>query len=416
MNNIEYMLARRTARVDRSSRSSVMVAVATLSVALGLAVMIVAMAVVGGFRRELYADFRGFAADVKVYHIASLQSPQQQSLPMSEEFLTRVQAMEDVEWAAPYVEAVVMARSGDNSMGLTLKGLGKDYPTEWWQSRIVEGRMLEVASEQRGREVVLSRSTAAALQAGVGDKIEVLSVEADGRPRRSSFRVVGIYHTGLEEMDRVVVPADVRDVRSALGWSDEKISGYDVMLHSEDAATEVANQIDRIAVEWQGEDDLSEYLPATLQLRYPIVFDWLKAHTVIARVVVIIMMAVLLFNMAAAMLIMVFDRIAMIGTLKAQGMRTAAIRRIFLYRSALIFVRGAVWGNAVGLVAVAVQRLWGVVKLDPTGYMLSELPVSLGWWLVGLNVGAFVAAVAVMVLPSMVVATIRPEHSLRYKL
>lgn len=416
MNNIEYMLARRTARFDRSSRSSVMIAVATVSVALGLAVMIVAMAIVGGFRKELYADFRGFAADVKIAHLSSLASEQISPLPHSEEFVGRVRNMNEVSWAAPYVEAVVMARSGDNTLGLTLKGMGPGYPMEWWQSRLVEGRMPDTRAQQRGREVALSRSTAAALGVGVGDKLEVLSIEADAHPRRNSFRVVGIYHTGLEEMDRVVVPADVRDVRSALGWSEREISGYDVVLHREQDATEVANLIDHLIVEWQGEDDLQNYLPATLQLRYPIVFDWLKAHTVIARVVVIIMMVVLLFNMAAAMLIMVFDRIAMIGTLKAQGMRTAAIRRIFLYRAALIFAKGAVWGNVAGLLLIAVQALWEPIKLDPSGYMLSTLPVTLSWWVLWLNVGAGVVAVAVMVVPSMVVATIRPEHSLRYKL
>ena len=125
---------------------------------------------------------------------------------------------------------------------------------------------------------------------------------------------------------------------------------------------------------------------------------------------------VLLFNMAAAMLIMVFDRIGMIGALKAQGMRTAAIRRIFLYRAALIFVRGAVWGNVVAGVLIFVQWRWQVVELDPVGYMLSVLPVDVGWWWLGLNVLALVVAVAVMLLPSMVVARIRPEVTLRYKL
>ncbi|MBO4994155.1 MAG: FtsX-like permease family protein, partial [Alistipes sp.] len=122
------------------------------------------------------------------------------------------------------------------------------------------------------------------------------------------------------------------------------------------------------------------------------------------------------FNMAAAVLIMVFDRIGMIGTLKALGMRTSSIRRIFLYRSALLFARGATWGNAVGLLLVALQALWEPIRLDPSGYMLSTLPVSIGWWIVWLNVGVMVVAVGVMVLPSMTVARISPDESLKYKL
>ena len=141
------------------------------------------------------------------------------------------------------------------------------------------------------------------------------------------------------------------------------------------------------------------------------------AHTIIAQAVIIIMMVVLLFNVAAAMLIMVFDRIGMIGVLKAQGMRNKAIARIFLYRAALLFFKGAVWGNAIGLALVAVQALWHPVSLDPEGYMLSELPVSFGWgWWLALNVGAVAVTVAVMVVPSMIVSRIRCEESLKYKL
>ena len=121
--------------------------------------------------------------------------------------------------------------------------------------------------------------------------------------------------------------------------------------------------------------------------------------------------------MAAAMLIMVFDRIGMIGVLKALGMRNRAIAHVFLYRAALLFFRGAAWGNAIGLALVAVQALWHPVSLDPEGYMLSELPVSFGWWWwLALNVGAAVTTIVVMTLPSMMVSRIKCEESLKYKL
>ena len=194
------------------------------------------------------------------------------------------------------------------------------------------------------------------------------------------------------------------------------ITGYDIMLHDMDDGDAVSDAIDEIL--FTDEDIQTEScLAATLELRYPVIFDWFKAHTVIAQVVIIIMMAVLLFNMAAAMLIMVFDRIGMIGALKAQGMRSSAIRRIFLYRAAILFAKGALWGNAVGGAAVVVQALWHPIKLDPYGYMLSVLPISVSptWWIV-LNVATLIVTVAVMVLPSAMVARIRPEESLKYKL
>ncbi len=415
MNNLEYMLARRTAQHDGSSRTAVMMRIATTSVALALAVMIVTLAVFNGFRRELYADLRGFGADIQLMEVSGLRSDAQ---PVEYEALLkeRVAEIEGVRSVAPYIVMWSMAKSGDATLGLQLKGIDGSYDTTWWQSRIVEGELPDVVAEERGKQIMLSRTTADRLSVGVGDKVEILYVSAISGARRDSYKVSGLYHTGLEEMDATLAIADLRDVRRTAAWEDGMISGYDISLDRMNESQRVAEAIDEILFNDE-QIQTTSCLPATLELRFPMVIDWMKAHTIIAEVVIIIMMAVLLFNMAAAMLIMVFDRIGMIGALKAQGMRSSAIRRVFLYRAAILFVRGAVWGNAVGGALVAVQVLWQPIKLDPEGYMLSVLPVSVeAWWWIVLNVATLVATIAVMVLPSAMVARIRPEESLKYKL
>ena len=167
---------------------------------------------------------------------------------------------------------------------------------------------------------------------------------------------------------------------------------------------------------YAGDESVGSAAAVTLRERYPVVFDWLKTHDVNARVILAVMMAVVLFNMASAMLIMVLDRTGMIGVLKAMGMRNGAVRRVFLYRAAMLFVRGAAWGNAVGLAIVGLQAWLHPVRLDPEGYMLSVLPVRVeAWWVVALNVGAVAVTVAVMTLPSMIVARISPEQTLKYR-
>ena len=415
MQSLEYLIARRTASSDSESRTSVMSRIATVTVALAMAAMILTLAVVQGFRRQIYADLSGFGADVRIVDVATLSGTDKQ-IPLSGDMLQSVAATDGVAWVAPYVVAEGMAKCGDNVVGLQLKGVGPTYNTEWWQSRLVEGALPDFGAEQRGRQMLLSRATASLLGIGVGDRVEMLFVE-DNRPRRDAFRVVGLYHTGFEEMDRVVALCDERDVRREVAIADDSVSGYDVAIADGYQMDDVAAALDEEIFLQAGQDEgFVSTLAATLRMRHPVIFDWMQAHTVIARAVIIIMMVVLLFNMAAAMLIMVFDRIGMIGALKALGLRTAAIRRIFLYRAALIFVRGAVWGNLVGGVLALVQWQWQVIRLDPTGYMLSVLPIDIGWWWLWLNVGAFAVAIVVMLLPSVVVAGIRPERTLRYKL
>ncbi|MBQ5922419.1 MAG: ABC transporter permease, partial [Alistipes sp.] len=369
MQSLEYLIARRTASSDSESRTSVMSRIATVTVALAMAAMILTLAVVQGFRRQIYADLSGFGADVRIVDVATL-SGTDKLIPLSGDMLQRTAATDGVAWVAPYVVAEGMAKCGDNVVGLQLKGVGPTYNTEWWQSRLVEGSLPDFGAEQRGRQMLLSRATASLLGIGVGDRVEMLFVE-DNRPRRDAFRVVGLYHTGFEEMDRVVALCDERDVRREVAIADDRVSGYDVAIADGYQIGDVAAALDEEIFLQAGQDEgFVSTLVATLRMRHPVIFDWMQAHTVIARAVIIIMMVVLLFNMAAAMLIMVFDRIGMIGALKALGLRTAAIRRIFLYRAALIFVRGAVWGNLVGGVLALLQWQWQVIRLDPTGYML----------------------------------------------
>ena len=415
--NLEYMLARRSQQSDGVERGVVMMRIAAITVALGLAVMIITLAVFVGFRREITSDFRGFAADVAIIDVAGFGRSEAQTIQADPIFEQQVKELEGVASVAAYGSVGAMIKSGDNVVGLQLKGVDENYPLEWWREKLIEGSLPDMAAESRSKQLVISQSSARSLAVEVGDKIELLYLDGESKPRRDSFRIAGIYSTGMEEMDRTLALADVRDVRRLAGWASDQITGYDVMLYRAGDSPQVAEAIDEIIFDLPDESGATSAIAATTQMRYPVVFDWLKAHTMIAQTVVIIMMVVLLFNMAAAMLIMVFDRIGMIGVLKAQGMRNAAIRKVFLYRAALLFLKGAVWGNVIGLACVAVQAVWHPIKLDPDGYMLSHLPVGWElWWWALLNVAALAATVVVMVLPSAMVARIKPEQSLKYKL
>lgn len=415
--NLEYMLARRSQQSDGVERGVVMMRIAAITVALGLAVMIITLAVFVGFRREITSDFRGFAADVTIIDVAGFGRSEAQTIQADPIFEQQVKELEGVASVAAYGSVGAMIKSGDNVVGLQLKGVDENYPLEWWREKLIEGSLPDMAAESRSKQLVISQSSARSLAVEVGDKIELLYLDGESKPRRDSFRIAGIYSTGMEEMDRTLALADVRDVRRLAGWASDQITGYDVMLYRAGDSPQVAETIDEMIFDLPDESGATSTIAATTQMRYPVVFDWLKAHTMIAQTVVIIMMVVLLFNMAAAMLIMVFDRIGMIGVLKAQGMRNAAIGKVFLYRAALLFLKGAMWGNVIGLACVAVQAVWHPIKLDPDGYMLSHLPVGWElWWWALLNVAALAATVVVMVLPSAMVARIKPEQSLKYKL
>lgn len=416
---IEYMLAERTARYEKGSRSTVMMRLASVTVGLGIAVMIITLSVVAGFRQQINGALRGMMADMTICDVSGFMRQESEAVRPSEEFVREVGALRGVKSISPQVVLNGMAKSGDNVAGLQLKGIDAEYTTEWWQSVIVEGSLPDVAAEHRGKELLLSEATAQKLDVAVGDKVEMLFAVGDERPRRDRFKVSGIYRTGLEEMDLRLAVADMRDVRRIAGWADDEVSGYDVMLDDGADAEAVSDEIFQIIDRRYdaGDESVGSLVVNSIRERFPVVYDWLKAHNINARVIIVIIMVVVLFNMAAAMLIMVLDRTAMIGSLKALGMRNGAIRRMFIYRAARLFVAGALWGNVVALVLVGVQAVWHPVELNPSGYMLTYLPVKVELWrVVLLNVGALAVTVVVMLLPSAMIARISPSESLKYKL
>lgn len=415
---IEYMLAKRTASFDRSSRASVMMRIASLSVAIGIVVMLLSLAVIGGFRHEIHSNLRGFAADVVLVDMTTLGRKEGRPIKSNGELVEAISSLRDVRAVSAFATISGMAKSGDNVCGLQLKGVGGDYDLAWWQTKIAEGELPHITDTLRHKEILLSQCTARELGIGVGDRVEMLFADGGNRPRRDRFKVSGLYHTGFEELDRMMALADVRDVQRLASWADDEVSGYDIFLHAEDSVGEVEQAIDNITLEAydRGNDDMAYVATSSLADRYPIMFDWLKAHDVNAAVIIVIMMTVLLFNMASAMLIMVLDRTGMIGLLKAQGMRNGDVRKIFLWRAALLYAKGALWGNLTGLALVAVQWLWSPVKLDPSGYILSVLPVRVDlWWLVLLNVAILAVTMLTMVVPSFIVARIHPVETLKYK-
>lgn len=416
---IEYMLAERTARYEKGSRSTVMMRLASVTVGLGIAVMIITLSVVAGFRQQINGALRGMMADMTICDVSGFMRQESEAVRPSEEFVREVGALRGVKSISPQVVLNGMAKSGDNVAGLQLKGIDAEYATEWWQSVIVEGSLPDVAAEHRGKELLLSEATAQKLDVAVGDKVEMLFAVGDERPRRDRFKVSGIYRTGLEEMDLRLAVADMRDVRRIAGWADDEVSGYDVMLDDGADAEAVSDEIFQIIDRRYdaGDESVGSLVVNSIRERFPVVYDWLKAHNINARVIIVIIMVVVLFNMAAAMLIMVLDRTAMIGSLKALGMRNGAIRRMFIYRAARLFAVGALWGNVVALVLVGVQAVWHPVELNPSGYMLTYLPVKVELWrVVLLNVGALAVTVVVMLLPSAMIARISPSESLKYKL
>ena len=403
------------ARPTPENRPGVMERIAVGSVALGIAVMILAIAVVIGFKREVARKREGLAAHVAVTDIRGVEVLDAQPVVRNARIEELIRTTDGFVDMAPYAVKGGILRTDDAVGEVVLKGVGSDYDWSRFREWLVDGDLPRVGDSIRTKDILLSQVLADRLQLGVGDKVEMLFVEAAERPRRDRFKVTGIFDSGMEEMDRTLLLTDIRNVQRLADWGPDEISGYEIRTRSLDEAEAFARTLGRRFLYDEG-DGTENLAVESVTERYANIFDWLKAHDVNAAVIIVIMLVVAFFNMTSALLILVLERTRMIGLLKALGMRNGQIRRIFLWRAAFVTLRGLCWGNLVGIGICLLQQWTHLVKLDSEGYLLSEVPVSLGWgWWLALNAGFIAAIVALLVIPTAVVARVKPEETIRYE-
>ncbi len=415
MFDIAFFIARRTARSVSGDKPGVMERIAVVSVAVSLTVMIVALAVIMGFKREIAHKMAGFSAHVVVTDIRGVHALDTDPVvrgARAEELIRRTPGFVSL---APYAVRGGIVRTPDAVEEVMLKGVDGDYDWSYFREWLVDGALPRVGDSVRTKDVLLSRVLADKLLLGVGDRVEMLFVGGDEVPRRDRFKVAGIFASGMDEIDAAVVMTDLRNVQRLSDWSAEEISGYEIFTSDLSHSAAFVDDLDH-ALLMDDSEETRNLVVSSVQERYPNIFDWLKAHDVNAAVIIVIMLVVAFFNMASALLVLVLERTRMIGLLKSFGMTDGALRRLFLYRAAFVALRGMAWGNLVGVAFCVVQARFHLVRLASEGYLLSELPVALGWgWWLALNAGALAAIVLLLVAPACIVSSVKPDETIRYE-
>ena len=327
--NLAFFIARRTAQRTPENKPGVMERIAVISVALSVAVMLLAMAVIMGFKQEVsrkVAAFSGHAVVNGVRGVGTLDSAPVRRSARAEELIRTTEGFVSL---APYAVKGGIVRTADAVQGVMLKGVDGDYDWSSFGQWLVEGELPRVGDSVRTKDILLSRGMAEELMLGVGDKVEMLFVETGDRPRRDRFKVAGIYSSGMDEMDDAVIMTDLRNVQRLADWADGEISGYEIFTSDLAGADDFARRLGR-ALLYDDADDTANLAVSSVTELYPNIFDWLKAHDVNAAVIIGIMLVVAFFNMTSALLILVLERTRMIGLLKAFGMRNATLREVFL--------------------------------------------------------------------------------------
>ena len=392
-------------------RAGAMQGVAKVAVAVSVAVMIVALAVVGGFERALVEKMTGMTGHLTVERMAFGGDTEPRPIVRNADFENRVATLDHFGSMSAWAGKMGVLKSHTAMQGVLLRGEEVGYDSLFFKRNLTEGTLPRIGGEQRRKDLLVSQSMANLLEVGVGDKVEVVFVGNGTPTRRDAYKVCGIYSTGMESFERHLAITDLRNVQRLNDWSEEEVSGYHISADRMENAELLGAEV-RVEALHAGGKEL--WRTSDITQTYPQIFNWLATHDVNAVVIIVIMLAVALLNMITSLLIIIFERIRMIGTLKTLGMRNAAIQRVFLWQSLGVIFKGMLWGNLVGVGLVVLQSLTGFVSLDPEAYLLSAVPVAWGWdWWLALNVGTPIVLTALLAIPVAIVARIKPDLTLR---
>ncbi len=421
----------RKSGVEARRYSGVMVTIATTAVALSVAVMVITLSIIMGFRVEVYNRFTSLSGDLIVAPTSGVNPASTASILYDDE-LPRLVAEEAerlgfvIQSIAPYAYRSAVVRTADGVEGIVLKGVDSLYDLSIMRGGLVEGVLPEVNSEIDGRNVVVAKKLADQLSLDIASRVELLVASEDGALKRDLYRLGAIYEGGLGQMERSLIFANIRHVQSLNGWDDSRISGYEISIDwrrskaGMGSVDELVSSVNHaILMSCDNESAGAAYdgaaIYSTRQL-YPTIFEWLAALDVNAVVVITIMSIVAMFNIITAMLIMVLESSEMIGILKSMGMNNGSLARIFALRSLSVTLRGLLLGNGVALVLLLAQRYFDIITLDEGSYILSSVPVELSvGWLLLLN-GAVVAVIALAIaLPTRIVSRIEPSKAIKFQ-
>lgn len=414
--NLPFFLAKRiyTNNTDKTRVDRPAIRIAIAGVAVGLAVMLVSVSVVFGFKHTIRNKVVGFGSHIQVANFMTLQASEQYPIQMDDSMLRVLRAIPGVRNVQRFAMKQGILKTNNDFLGVAFKGIAADYDTTFIHQNLVTGAIPHFSDSAGKQQVVISQAIADQLNLKLGDKVFAYFIDNTGVKARR-FTVAAIYQTNLSQYDKVTCFIDFYTAVKLNAWETDQASGAELTVKDFDRLSETAarvvNKVNR-TIDRYGET----YSSQTIQEMNPQIFSWLDLLDLNVWIILGLMLSVAGVTMISGLLIIILERTAMIGILKAVGARNVTIRRTFLWFAVFTIGKGMLIGNLIGIGLIALQHYTGLVKLNPATYYVSTVPVefNLPVWLL-LNVATLLVSVFVLIAPSYLVSKINPAASMRYE-
>lgn len=390
------------------------VRIATAGVEIGLAVMIISVAVVLGFKHSIRNKVVGFGSHITVANFVTLQSSEQYPIQLSDSMMKALAHTPGVRHVQRFAYAQGVLKTNNDFLGVTLKGVDRDFDSTFIHECMAQGQIPKFGTEASTQQLLISKHIADKLKLTTGNRI--FAYFLDGQHLRiRRFTIAGVYATNMKQFDEQMCFADITTVNKINGWKPDQYTGAEIIVESTHALDMTAKNVLK-KVKNRTDKYGETYSSATIFEQYPQIFSWLGLMDLNVWIILALMLAVAGVTMISGLLIIILERTQTIGLLKALGARNAQVRHIFLWFSVFIIGKGLVIGNLLGLGICLLQKYTGLVKLDPQTYYVSTVPVDVDWLIVViLNISTLLICIFVLIGPSYLVSRIHPARSMHYE-
>lgn len=393
------------------SRPAVLIAMA--GIAIGLAVMIISVAVVIGFKSEVRNKVIGFGSHIQITNLDAVNSYETHPVVADDSMMTALRAYPEIMHVQRYSTKPGMIKTDDAFQGMVLKGVGPEYDARFIKEYLLEGEIPAFSDSVSSNQVLISKPLADKMRLKLGDKIYTYYIQDDIRARR--LTIAGIYQTDFSEYDNLFLLTDINLVNRLNGWEPTQVSGMELQVRDYDKLEDITYEI---ALDTDNQRDKfgGTYFVRSIEQLNPQIFAWLDLLDLNVWVILFLMIGVAGFTMISGLLIIIIERTNMIGILKALGANNFTIRKTFLWFSVFLIGKGMLWGNVIGLAFCILQSQFGIFQLDPETYYVDTVPVSFNVLLFLLiNIGTLLTSVLMLIGPSYLITKINPARSMRYE-
>lgn len=410
--NISSFIARRIAFNQQKSFSRFIIRLSILATVISVAVMIITLSFVNGFQKTVSEKVFSFWGHVRISYLqpGKASIAEEEPIKTNDTLFQQLKTNPRIRSVHPFATKYAILKTTDEMEGALLKGLDASYNFNHLQPFLKEGRWINFNDNSYAREIVISTYTATQLHLKLNDKVLIYFVRPDNTLRPDKLTIVGLYKTSIEEYDKTFAIGDIKLIRRLNNWQDNEIGGYEIFLKDYKQMDSVSHAI------YESETFPAGWETKTAKQLYPNIFDWLDVQDTNQGILITIMVVIAAINLITCLIILVLERLRMIGILKALGATNWTVQKIFLHQSAIITLAGIVIGTLFALGILFLQIKTGFVRLKEEAYFMDTATVQIVWWQVAaVCAGTLLISVLILLIPSLLVRKIEPIKAIRFR-